>query len=425
MKRFMLICIFLAVASGATLGQDTPKADLSSAKAAFESFAAGAFDMKSRVDEKLKGLLSARDSDVYAVVFTQSYVDFLKERDKKFDFARDLDKEGKISFEKEEASEGGTVVIYGTQAVTRTKKDVDKGGEPVTKQVEETRRHRCVFANEGGEWRIQKWFLSCRSCNGTGKCENCGGTGKTAAKDCPGCKGTGKTGETECGACGGTGKKQPEDCWQCKKTQGKCMTCKGEGWKRQDEFEAGGFLLEVDRKADAYSDLTASANTVKTFLSIKEQRDLRNTAAARELTALVKKMVSSYFVKATAETLDKAVKEGSARYIKEKDGLKQDVKEVKAEGDSAIVCCAETRIDRTGKERTDSRFFKLAKQADGTWKIDDRGYGCWACKGSCSCAVCGGTGKKGDADCPACKDNKGKCPSCKGDGCSWERQQGK
>ncbi len=440
MNRIFVVIAFVALAAltGCGKGSEAPKdpagdagkaggqaakADLSSAKSAFEGFATRVDDMKNSLEEKFKSVFFVKESELYAPAITQQYAEFLKEREKKFDFSGDVSKEGKFAFEKEEQGQGGETLIYALQKNTRTERTTDETGKTDKKTVETEVKHKLHFQKIGDEWRIVKWFQSCGSCKGSGKCGQCEGTGKTKPEDCYGCQGKGKDEAGEkCTVCEGSGKTKPQDCFSCKSIAGKCSSCKGEGWRRQDEFESGGMISEAVMKVEKFSDMSTPENAVKALLNLRDQHDAKGTATAAEIAGSLRSIIVSFFSKETNEKFEKSVKESTDEAKRDEADRKREFEPAKIEGDIAIASYVETRKDKKGKEHKEKKAFKLVKK-DGSWKIDDRGRSCWSCEGAGKCPQCKGTGKTDDGDCYACQADKGLCSPCKGGGYSWDRAQ--
>jgi hypothetical protein len=429
------------------------KADLTSPKAAFESFAETMEVLRKRFETELESLFMASEADMYAPVMTAELVAFLKEREKKHLTGRTDSDEGKLVFEKEEKGEGEDVLIHATQKVTRKKMKRDpKTGVETTETDEQTKKHKILFVKGGEEWRIKTWHEFCTSCEGKGTCSECDGTGKTKPKECFMCKGSKKSDSGEkCFGCEGTGKEKPRDCYRCKETEGKCDRCEGEGWRRQDDFEGGGFFIEEEKTAEKYSDLSTPENTAKTYLNLEEMKEADSLTTLRGLTGSIRAMVKALFTADTLERLEKNLAKSAEEYKKKEGGKKEEVGKHEMMDGKAVVVIAETRTDREGKAHI-SRTALCMIQVGSDWKIDDRGQQCWGCEGTGKCGGCEGTGttkptdcfsckgkgkdkdgkdcwacegsgKTKPSECFQCKEDKGNCNGCKGAKFTWDREK--
>jgi hypothetical protein len=438
--------VLLACAAAGTAGEP----DRSTPKAAFESFA----DRMEALQEELKGDLDAvfmaSQADTYGPVLTDAMAQYYRAQEKERLTMRSDKEEGRLTLEKEEAVEAD-VLIWASQKNKKTVKERDRAsGEWTTREEEEVKSHKLLFTQVGETWRLKSWHEKCTVCGGKGACPDCDGTGTTKPKECYACKGEGKSGkDVKCFSCDGTGKRKPEDCFRCRKTQGKCSRCGGNGWKREDSFESGGFFLKGEKKIEAFLDLSTPENAAKSFLNRKDLQEVKTLTVVSRLAGALEGVTETFFVPETLEKLRAALAKSAERYEKKEAGKKVEVGETKVEGETAVVTLATTSVDRKGKSRTSREFLKLVK-AGADWKVDDRGSECWSCKGAGVCTSCDGTGQskprdcwgckgtgknKDGGDCFACKGSgkakvtecynckkdKGKCGGCMGQGYSWER----
>ncbi|MHC4778439.1 MAG: hypothetical protein ACYTFG_07695 [Planctomycetota bacterium] len=398
------------------------KADLSSPKAAFESFAKKMDSTRKQFDAELQTIFKVEESETFAPVITEGMSAFLKEREKKRFSRSSESEEGILTFDKEEKGEGEDVVVMAkqTNARTTTKRD-PKSGEETTEKKEEHRTHKVILTKVGEEWRVKEWHEKCPSCEGGGKCPECDGTGTTKPKECMACEGSGKSNSGDkCYGCEGTGKRKPGECHRCKETEGKCGRCKGEGWKREDDFDEGGFFTEETLTVEKYLDLSAPVNTAKSFVNLKKLQEAKAVETLRKLTAILKEMVETYFVQEAVDRLKKGLAKSAEEFKRKQEGGKTEFGEAAVEGDSAVVNVIETSVSRKGKEYKNEMALKLVKKG-ADWKIDDRGGACYGCKGSGKCGGCEGSGTTKPRECYGCKgsgkDKNGKqCWSCKGSG---------
>ena len=89
-----------------------------------------------------------------------------------------------------------------------------------------------VEFQQNQEYQIQKQWVNCRDCHGTGTetCDSCEGIGENKCRECSGKgqKDIGMQSQKTCGACVGRGAKT---CGACggRGTKGNCGTCDGRG----------------------------------------------------------------------------------------------------------------------------------------------------------------------------------------------------
>ncbi|MHC4599817.1 MAG: hypothetical protein ACYS47_12500 [Planctomycetota bacterium] len=433
----------------------TVKADLTSPKAAFESFSETMETLKKRYMGKLESIFKGSEADMYAPVMTAELVTFLTDRDKKR-MTKEVDTdEGKLVFDKEEKAEGEDVLILANQKVTKKTVERDpKTGKEDTKTEDKNKKHKMLFTKAGEAWRLKTWHEECFSCEGKGKCSECDGTGKSKPKDCFACNGSGKSGSGEkCFGCDGTGKEKSRDCFFCNENKGKCGTCEGEGWKRQDDFEGGGFFGGEVKKVEKFSDLSTPENTARTYINLAELRETEALQTFGSMMGAVKKMVEALFTADALERLNKNQEKAAEEQKKREAGTKKEVGDHKMAEGKAIVILSETRTDPEGKAHTSRTALRMVKTGN-EWKVEDRGQPCWGCGGTGECDGCGGTGTtkvedcwsckgKGKDDqgekcfmcegsgktkpdkCMQCKETKGKCQGCKGAMFSWDRAKEK
>ena len=198
---FVMAALVLAVGcgkkgpegEGGEGGDQAEKVDLSSAKSSFEGMAGRIQKIMDKVNKEMKTLFSTPRYETAKPAITAEYYEFLKKRAEKWGGPReDFDKDGLITFEKEEKGEGGATIIYATQKNTRTERKRDpETKKRVAKPVEKVAKHKFILVQENNEWRVKEWYRQCSSCKGGGKCPQCEGTGK-------GCKTKGPVHETTC-----------------------------------------------------------------------------------------------------------------------------------------------------------------------------------------------------------------------------------
>ena len=213
-----------------------PAADLSSPRAAFDSFAARFKALTDEMQDTMRRLFTVPEHEIVGDAVTKGFHDFLKARAEKRQGDPGGDVDGPLEFAGKEEGGDGAVVIRATQENTR-RKWKGGGNEDGPRFTLETKvlEHELRFVKSGSDWKIGAWRKECWACEGSGLCPECGGTGKTKPQDCFACGGSGKTENGDpCPACGGSGKSEPRECYACKDTGGKCYICKGEGfqWSR-------------------------------------------------------------------------------------------------------------------------------------------------------------------------------------------------